>query len=220
LLIAKDVSYAQGFLGAAAFKGCVLVAIKCTELGPGVRIADPQYKHNRAMAKAAGAVVAPYHFAHPDVSAADSWDFYASNAELEPGDFPALDLEVTANLPPAEVASWGSAYAHTCYGAKGVWPLAYSDQSFILDGNFDGLRRCPWWVAILSDPGAMPPLVDGHGVLMQQYRIGGTGVPNSDALYLPGSADLASYVIPGRRKLIREADAEVGRLRRLLGLLK
>lgn len=217
MLNAKDVSAHQGLLGPAAFKGSVIVAIKCTELGPGLRFVDPQYQRNRQLARDAGAIVAPYAYGHPNTSAADSWDFFNANADLRPGDIPALDLEESDGLGPAEVASWGSAYAHTCYGSTAVWPLAYSDQAFILAGNFDGLRRCPWWVAILAEPvSGPPPLVDGHAILMQQWRIGGTGVPNDDVVYAPTSAALADYTVPGRARLARQAERELSLAERIV----
>src|SRR5689334_1099298 len=135
-----DVSGNNGSVNFDALRGCAVVAAKCTELGPDVTYVDPQYARNRAGAKKIGATFLAYHFGHPGVSAAASWEFFAKHATLKPGDLLALDLEVSDGLTTRDVAAWGSAFAHAARGAVHRWPWAYSDQAFIEAGNFDGLR--------------------------------------------------------------------------------
>jgi GH25 family lysozyme M1 (1,4-beta-N-acetylmuramidase) len=217
-----DVSNNNGTINWKALKGTQLVAAKCTE---GTNFYDSQYAANKAGARSIGATFLPYHFGHPAVSAANQWRWFQDHAAMAAGDIPCLDLEMSDGETVADVAGWGSAWAHACYGAYRIWPWAYSDRAFIEAGNFDGLKMCPLWVADLSDtPPARPPAMPGFDVVADQYQWASGG--DKDAVYLSAGelADEGIQSAEARRlsKVLAElnaADADLSAIRKLVRLL-
>lgn len=211
MLKAVDLSAHNGLMTAEQLRGVSLVIAKCTELGPGITYVDPDYEHNRKLADEIGALFMPYAFGHPSMSAARSWEWFADHAKLRPGDLYSCDLEVSDQLTTAEVAAWGSAYAHTGFGATSRWPVMYSDQAFIELGNFDGVKMCPLWVAVLGlAPTPLAPKLPGfRPALIEQYAFGSSTTPNLDAVYLESTDELRAYAVPSFSLLARAAERNV-----------
>lgn len=224
MLTMVDLSNHTGPVTVADLRGTALIAAKCTEYGPGITFADPDYGKWRAIAKTIGAAFMAYHYCHPGSSAAESWAFFYHYAALQPGDLYAADLEVSDGLGPARVAQWGSAFAHAGFGQFRAWPWAYSDRAFIEAGNLDGMASCPLWVAI---PGARPvphpaPLFPPFTkTIADQYQWGTPPLNiDRDMIYLATPADLALYAIPAQQPTAQQlATQDIGVIRRRLNQL-
>jgi hypothetical protein len=216
-------------------EGVRLVIAKCTEVYPDGSIErDPDYDDYRAETAGIGARFAAYNFAHPGGSAATAWDGFREAAALRAGDIPVIDLEVSDGQTVADVAAWGSAYSHACYGATGTWPWAYSDQAFLRAGNLDGCKVDPLWVAVLtSGPMNAAPYFPGFRTVAVQWKWGDAGVADFDEVYL-SEAELAalairppvvtpSHLVGERERQIAadlgRARAELARIARLSGWL-
>lgn len=95
---------------------------------------DPTYATNRSGANANGIVIGAYHFARPDTTPGDAAaeaDLFVNTADVHVGDLrPVLDLEVTGNLSPTNLAAWVKAFLDRVYERTGVRAAIYASPSF------------------------------------------------------------------------------------------
>jgi GH25 family lysozyme M1 (1,4-beta-N-acetylmuramidase) len=128
-----DVSHYQNTISwpAVAAAGKRFAVIQATV---GQTYLDPTYLANRAGARAAGVPSAAYHFAEPSSAAGDAVtqaDWFAQNIGLTAGDLiPALDVEHTGGLSPADLTAWVQAWLNEATARLGVRPMIYTSPSF------------------------------------------------------------------------------------------
>jgi lysozyme len=152
-----DVSNHQPSFDWAAAQGRISFAfIKATE---GTTFADPDFATNWRQARAIGVVRGAYHFGHPGNPAAAEVSAFLSAVRargLRPGDLLALDLEVTDNRSPAQVATYAQDWCAGVRKATGHTPIVYTFLSFAQQGNCAGLGGYPLWIAEPSAPAGQP----------------------------------------------------------------
>jgi GH25 family lysozyme M1 (1,4-beta-N-acetylmuramidase) len=162
-----DVSNWQGSINwtAVANSGVRVAYLKAAE---GTSYNDPTYAANRRNANAAGVAVGAYDFARPGTSGgaranarAEAQHFLAA-ANVHASDLlPALDLEETGGLSPAQLGQWVDSWLQTVAAATGVNPAIYVSPSFWNDNvqDTEGIaKRTPLWVA---NWGVSSPAVPG-----------------------------------------------------------
>lgn len=133
-----DVSNAQGKVAwpKVAASGIHAGFAKATE---GVHYIDAYHAMNRAGAAQAKVHLGLYHFARPDLNAAeDEADHFASLVgQLHQFELvPALDMETAGHTGAVDAVDWARRFNRRFQSHLGVWPLFYSYSAFI-----DGMRR-------------------------------------------------------------------------------
>jgi GH25 family lysozyme M1 (1,4-beta-N-acetylmuramidase) len=122
---------------------------------------DPMYAANKAGAEAAGLAFTAYHFAEPDATPHDALaeaNHFVAVAGLTPGNLiPALDLERTGGLSPADLTRWVLRWLDRVTDLLGVRPMVYTspngwsgrtaDTTAIADAGFTVLWLAHWDVA-------------------------------------------------------------------------
>ncbi len=142
---------------------------------------DPTYATNHAGARQVGLAVTAYHYAKPSLSANDAIiqaDNFVENAALLPGDLlPALDIEETGGLAPADLQAWVQSWLTEVNLRLGVHAMIYSNPSFWTNamGNttmFADEGYTTLWVAHWTS-NASPTVPannwEGHGWTFWQY---------------------------------------------------
>lgn len=171
MILGIDISHHQGAPDLAAVRrsGRRFVVIKATE---GTGFTDPQFAASRSRAHAAGLVVGLYHVARAGDARAEAASFAQAVGHLRPGEFAALDWEVSAPDPAGWCASWLTAIRD----ALGVAPLVYLNQSSRDHGDWTPVVQGGFglWLARYDGstdacgPGSWPVLT------MKQYSDAGT----------------------------------------------
>ena len=174
-----DVSHYQGTIDWAQVPGAGkrFVIMQATV---GETYVDPTYATNAAGARAAGLPITAYHFAFPLTLPNDAIlqaDWFAQNAALLPGDLvPALDLERTGGLAPADLQAWVSTWLGEVSARLGVRPMIYTSPTFWANamGNttmFADQGIAVLWVAHWDTVTPTPPANNwgGQGWTFWQY---------------------------------------------------
>src|SRR5260221_9080760 len=162
-----DVSQWQGAIdwSGVAYDGKAFVIMKASQ---GQTFGDPNYATNHAGARAQGIRVGAYHFASPDSSANDATieaDSFVQKMAILPGDLnPALDLEQTGGLSPADLTTWVSAWLTEVYAKVGMRPMIYTSPSFWSSkmGNTELFADQGYSVLWIAHWGVSSPTVPGN----------------------------------------------------------
>jgi hypothetical protein len=126
-------------------------------------------------AHAAGLVVAPYHFAKPDLgnAAADEARYFARATRdyLKKGCLrPVLDLEVVGSLGKTELSNWVHEWVSTFESETGIEPIFYTYSSFAKDSLDSSLAKYDLWIAHYTyDPATQPDTAFWGNWLFWQY---------------------------------------------------
>jgi GH25 family lysozyme M1 (1,4-beta-N-acetylmuramidase) len=141
----------------ASNSGISFVFAKASE---GTTFTDATYALNRSGAELYGIKVGAYHYARPagssvatiTASAIAQADYFASIAQPAPGELPpALDLEVTGNLSPANLTLWTQAWLSEVQARTGVQPFVYTSpkfwQKYLSDTDAIAASGTPLWIA-------------------------------------------------------------------------
>jgi GH25 family lysozyme M1 (1,4-beta-N-acetylmuramidase) len=141
----------------ASNSGINFVFAKASE---GTTFTDATYALNRSGAELYGIKVGAYHFARPagssvatiTASAIAQADYFSNIAQPAPGELPpALDLEVTGNLSPANLTLWTQAWLSEVQARTGVQPFVYTSpkfwQKYLSDTDAIAASGTPLWIA-------------------------------------------------------------------------
>lgn len=154
-----DISHWNGAIDwiRVATGGYSFVFAKATE---GKTLTDPTYSINRSGAGTFGLRLGAYHFARPGgsgqagiaASAIAQADHFVDVAEPKPGDLPpALDLETTGGLSPANLARWTQYWLDEVQARTGVKALVYASPNFWKDAlagtTSFAVGGYPLWIA-------------------------------------------------------------------------
>jgi len=155
-----DVSHYQAVVDWSAVNagGYVFAFAKASE---GSTVSDLYFADSWSGMKTAGLLRGAYHFFHPatDAQAQANWFLQClTNANggspvLAQGDMPpALDIEVTDGVAPADVIAGANTWLTAVQAATGRQPLVYTYVSFWRDtlGNPPDLSAYPLWIAHLN----------------------------------------------------------------------
>lgn len=169
-----DISHHQSGtldLAGAKRRGLKWLYHKATE---GTSMRDANYGRRRTEASKAGLPFGAYHFARADRGDARAEArFFIDYAKPKPGDLrPALDLETTEGLSPAELRIWAAAFIAEVVKLVGVKPIVYTP--FDLGAADDG---CVIWRPRYNNSNT-PPVLPWD---IWQFSNGVLGVPNSVA---------------------------------------
>lgn len=159
--------------GRAAAGGVAFAAVKLTE---GVGYVNALHAAQASGARAAGLVVAHYHYARPDESKPEDEAAYFLGAlgQHTPGEPLALDLEVDA--PGVDLNAWALTWLERVAAATGVKPLLYTYPNYEQrDLSAPELAEFPLWLA--SYDGDVTPLAPWQAVTVWQYAGDAAGVP-------------------------------------------
>jgi GH25 family lysozyme M1 (1,4-beta-N-acetylmuramidase) len=133
--------------------GKAFAIVKATE---STTYTNPYFKTDYAAAKAAGLVVGSYHFARPARPIVSTAQAQAAYFAKTIGDVtgnnllpPALDLEVTGGLNPAQLVTWAQAFLYKLYALTGRVPMLYTYPNFwkVDLKNATAFSRFPLWMA-------------------------------------------------------------------------
>lgn len=130
--------------------GHSFVFVKATE---GSTYVNPYFADDISDAAAAGLYRGAYHFARPGTGTATAQaEHFVATAGLlaQVGDLPpVLDLEVTGDLTPAQLATWAREWLGTVERLTGRVPVLYTSPSFWTDrmAASTGFTRHPLWIA-------------------------------------------------------------------------
>jgi lysozyme len=167
--------------------------VKATE-GPTGYYQNPYFYSDWAGVRAAGMVRGAYHFARPEFSAVDQAHYFISviGASSQPGDLPpALDLEQTGGLSPADLGYWTQTFLTTVKSLTGRTPILYSYPYFLRNslGNTTAFAGYPLWLADWTGRSTPNyPLPGGWGSFtFWQYTSGAT-VPG-----ISGNVDMSNF---------------------------
>ncbi len=141
----------------ASNSGISFIFAKASE---GTTFTDATYAINRSGAELYGIKVGAYHFARPagssvatiTASAIAQADHFADVAQPAPGELPpALDLEVTGNLSPANLTLWTQAWLAEVQARTGVNAFVYTSPKFwkkyLDDTSAIAAAGTPLWIA-------------------------------------------------------------------------
>jgi GH25 family lysozyme M1 (1,4-beta-N-acetylmuramidase) len=141
----------------ASNSGIKFIFAKASE---GTTFTDATYPLNRSGAELYGIHVGAYHFARPagssvatiTASAIAQADYFSGIAQPAPGDLPpALDLEVTGNLSPANLTLWTQTWLDEVDARTGVQPFVYTSPKFweknLGDTSTIAASGTPLWIA-------------------------------------------------------------------------
>jgi GH25 family lysozyme M1 (1,4-beta-N-acetylmuramidase) len=203
-----DVSHHQDVIDwtQVAASGVRFAIAKATE---GQTFVDPMYATNKASAEANGIAFSAYHFANPDDSPNDAIleaDHFVDTAQLVPGNLlPALDIEKTGGLSPAELTDWILAWLGRVTERLGVRPMVYTspagwenrtaDTTAVSDAGYTVLWIAHWGVA---EPRLPAEEWSGNGWRFWQYGNCGSvpGIEGCVDVDWYGSSDFAPVTIP------------------------
>jgi GH25 family lysozyme M1 (1,4-beta-N-acetylmuramidase) len=147
-----------------------------------------------------------YMFGHPNVSAANSVDFFVSQLDglkLGNNDGVALDLETSNGKTAAEVAAWGRTVQAQLKSKLDREPLLYTFIDFANAGNCAGLGGYPLWLADPSSPAGRPAVPGPWKTwAIHQYDISGT--IDKDVANYPGLSQM--YAALGKKSAPKEPD--------------
>jgi GH25 family lysozyme M1 (1,4-beta-N-acetylmuramidase) len=137
-----DVSHWQGRIDwkKVADGGVDFAIAKATE---GTWLVDEWYERNREGARRAGVLFTAYHYANPGPGNDDAKreaDFFLRHARLDGRHLvPALDLEETGGLGPAQLQRWALQWLRRVEHKLGVKPMLYISPGF-WTGSADNSR--------------------------------------------------------------------------------
>ena len=116
--------------------------VKATE---GTGYTNPNFAGDWSAILAAGMDRGPYHFARPELPAADQANYFISvtGNTREPGTSPVLDLEQTGGLAPPQLVQWTQTFLSTVQSLTGRTPMIYVSPN-------SGER--PWGIRRRSPP--------------------------------------------------------------------
>lgn len=152
-----DVSHYQGEVDWTAVRaaGLHFAFVKATE---GTEDIDPMFHRNWQGAKQAGLLRGAYHFFHPDQDADRQAQHFLSLVTMDESALPpALDIEVTGGVAPAELRSGIARWIEAVKSAVGCAPILYTDPSFWRDNVAGDFRTHPLWLACYGDRADIPP---------------------------------------------------------------
>ena len=139
--------------------------IKATE---GTWMVDPWYTRNRTRARRAGILFSAYHYANPSRRAGDAIreaNWFVRKAKLDGTNLiPALDLEESGGLRPAQLQRWTLQWLRRVEHRLGVKPMLYTSPGFWSGqvGNTTRISRAGFDVLWLSHWGTRRPTVPGR----------------------------------------------------------
>ena len=199
-----DVSQFQGTINWTQVKTAKAFAfIRATRGGQGTSgtgdtIDDTTFSTNIVNAKAAGLLVAPYHFARPDILTggtitSDAQDearhfLNIAGAYMAPGYLrPVLDLETNGSgFSKADLSSWANTFCSYIVAAKGAKadPIIYVNTSFAYDLLDRTVNVHALWIARpLASPYApqtdVPPTPSGYNNPYGVWNRNTTGTPDN-----------------------------------------
>lgn len=154
-ILGFDISHFQGALDFSLLKQNVeFVLIKTTE---GDSLIDSQFTRSQTEARRVGLLLGYYHFAHPELNAAqqEAEFFVSTMGTLYPGEVLCLDYE---NMSFGSPVQWCLTFLQTVERKTQVKPLLYLNQSLL--ASYD-------WTPVIQA---------GYGLWLAQY----THTPNSD----------------------------------------
>jgi lysozyme len=144
---------------------------------------DPTYATNLAGATAAGVVVGAYHRATPSATPGDAKaeaNHFLDVARNAAGDLiPALDIEETGGLPPAELTDWVRTWVVRVRNVLGVRPMLYASPYFwranMGDTRWFANHGYPLWIANwnVAAPDVPADGWGGHGWTFWQWTATG-----------------------------------------------
>ena len=155
--------YSIDWGAAGATSGAAFAIIKATE---GTGYTNPYFRGDYSAVRSRGLARGAYHFARPSLKAgsavaqADYFVRVAGKFNLR-GDLPpALDLEVTGGLKPAELTAWVATFLKRVKATTGRTPMVYTSPYFWTHsmGNSTAFRSYPLWLASWSSkaPTSLP----------------------------------------------------------------
>lgn len=188
-----DVSNVNGTVDWEAWRGKISFAgVKVSE---GLGFTDLYAHANVAGARSVGAVPMAYHFLRANVPGIGQARFFLDKAHaagIGPGDLLMLDVETMDGMSAAQVSECAAAFVGEVHDLAGVWPVAYTMQSFALGGCTAALGVCPAFIANPSRV-VLPPQL-GPWRLVSFEQVGQRGI-DTDVFY--GTAEqLAALAIP------------------------
>jgi GH25 family lysozyme M1 (1,4-beta-N-acetylmuramidase) len=149
-----DVSHWQGVIDwpTVASVGVSFAYLKATE---GTGWTDDRFAGNRAAATQAGILVGAYHYARPSPALGDAVreaDHFLDVVAPRVGELhPALDLEETGGLEPAELNGWVLGFIARVRERTGVTPVIYTSPRFWVANLADSPAAAVWggplWLA-------------------------------------------------------------------------
>ena len=121
-----DVSLWQGDVDWVALKAAG-VNFAFTKATQGDNVTDPHFAQNWPAMKAAGVLRGAYHFFRPAIDAAKQAAFFLQTVPFEKGDLPpALDVESSGGLTPANLASAVQTCLNEIERLSGLRPIIYT----------------------------------------------------------------------------------------------
>lgn len=188
-----DVSNVNGTVDWEAWRGKIAFAgIKVSE---GLTFADQFAAANVRGARSIGAVPMAYHFLRANQPGAVQARFFLDKADttgITYGDLLMVDVETTDGMSAAQVSECAASFAGEVHALARTWPVAYTDQSFALDGCVSTLGVCP---AFIANPSHVTlPVPVGPWRLVSFEQTGQRGV-DTDVFY--GTREqLAALAVP------------------------
>lgn len=186
-MIGYDLSHYQSAVQLAqAIRSGDFVFVKATE---GTGYVDPEHDVDIAAIRAGKRIAGHYHFAQDVGAAYAEAQWFLDNANLQPGDLVALDLE-SMNGSWAARAAYGAAWLTYVQKASGAVGFRYMNGSWhdALEAAAPGaLDRWPLWIAV---PGVQPGQPGVNGWVIHQYSTAG-GIDHDVT-----SRDLTPYAVP------------------------
>jgi|GEM_PF-1079894 len=168
-ILGFDISHFQGVLDYSLLKQNVeFVLIKTTE---GDSIIDGQFARNQSEARRVGLLLGYYHFAHPELNAAQhEAEFFVSTiGVLHPGEVVCLDYE---NMSFSTPVQWCLTFLQTVENKTQIKPLIYLNQSLLSAHDWTPVIQAGYglWLAQYTDtPDSLLPPVSWPIVAMRQY---------------------------------------------------
>lgn len=163
-----DVSHHQERIDWSAVKAAgYSFAVIRASYGGGPKDLDRRYLEHRDGARAAGLVVAHYHYAHPSPEDAlqEAEHFLRTVGALPSGEPVVLDLEAG----DGDLSEWAMQWLGQVGKALGRRPLIYGYPHFLKDhASHPSLAQWPLWIAHYDVPHPTVPPPWLHAVLWQQ----------------------------------------------------
>lgn len=188
-----DVASHQGQIDylAVAAAGYTFAIVKCTG---GTRYRNPFYTAQVSGARAAGLLVGHYHYdAEPSEgggTAAEEAAWFLANADVQPGELVALDVEERSTRDPQRYADW----LRIVEAATDTLPFFYTYSSFITEvdpADWAPVAGYPLWFASYDEPPLPAPAPWTKWTILQHS--GGSPVPGiaapTDLNVYPGTLD-------------------------------
>jgi lysozyme len=145
-----DVSKWQGEVNWRAVRGAG-VRFAFVRVSDGTTVLDPMFARNWKGARAAGVVRGAYQYFRPEEDPIEQADLLLAHmGPLRAGDLPpALDVEVSGEVAPAELVRRAGRWIERVHAATGVKPIIYTSALHwaTLAANSRRFRRHALWVA-------------------------------------------------------------------------